>query len=209
MHKIIKSGSTGNAVLYHNSILVDIGVPYALIKPYFRDIDIVLLTHEHKDHINIDTLCKLVYDRPTLRIGCPYHMGKSIEGLKSNNIDFYNNGELYDYGSFKVSPIKLYHNVLNCGYRIIKEDYKILHATDTSHLEGITAKNYDLFAIEHNYNEETIDEIIKAKKDKGEFAYEDGAINSHLSEQQANNFIYKNKGTNYEVLRLHESTRYK
>ena len=40
-------------------------------------------------------------------------------------------------------PIKLYHDVPNCGYRIFINDKKIIYMTDTKTLEGITAKNYD------------------------------------------------------------------
>lgn len=206
MYKLISSSSKGNSIFYHNSILVDCGVSFSKIKPILSQIKIVLLTHEHKDHINTTTLKKMQFEHPAIRIGCCDWMVKHLEGLK--NIDVYEIGNTYSYVLFRLTPIKLYHDVPNCGYRIIKDDYKIIHATDTAHLNGIEAKNYDLYAIEHNYNEETINEIIKEKTDKGQFAYEKGAINSHLSEQQAKDFIFKNAGDNYEVLRLHESTRY-
>ena len=206
MYKIIASSSKGNSVLYHQSILVDIGVSFALIKPFLYDIQIVLLTHEHKDHINIETLKRLQFERPTLRIGCGEFMLKYLDGLK--NIDILEACNKYDYSNFVVIPVKLYHDAPNFGYRILKEDYKIIHATDTAHLNGIEAKNYNLYALEHNYDEETIDDIIESKKENGQYSYEKAAINSHLSEQQAKDFIYKNKGENYKILRLHESTRY-
>jgi len=112
---------------------------------------------------------------------------------------------LYNYGSFSISPVKLSHDVPNCGYRIILNDYKIIHMTDSASLEGITAKGYDLMAIEANYDADTIWERIALKESKGEFAYERGSINTHLSFQDANDWIYKNKGENTEILRLHES----
>ena len=98
----------------------------------------------------------------------------------------------------------MYHDVENCGYRIFSYGKKIFHATDTAHLQGIEAKGYDLYAIEHNYCEEEIEEIIRKKKALGQYSYEIGAINSHLSEQQARDFIYKNKVGNCQILRLHE-----
>lgn len=203
MYKVIQTGSAGNAVIYHDSIMVDCGVAFAAIKPYMYELQIVLLTHEHKDHINLVALKKLQFERPMLRIGCCEWVTKHIEGLR--NIDIYRIGDNYDYGKFKISPIKLYHDVPNCGYRIIRNDYKIIHATDTAHLDGIEAKDYDLYAIEHNYNEDTVFESIEKAKAMGEFSHQSLAINSHLSEQQAKDFIYKNKGVKYEVLRLHES----
>jgi uncharacterized protein (DUF488 family) len=95
--------------------------------------------------------------------------------------------------------------VPNCGYRIFKDNHKTLHCTDTAHLNGISAKGYDLYALEHNYNEDTVFNDIRQKEQAGEFTYQKNAIKSHLSEQQARKFIFENKGDNYEVLRLHES----
>ena len=120
-----------------------------------------MLTHEHKDHINIDTLKKLRFERPRLRIGCCIWMLKHLKGLK--NIDVFEIGNIYDYELFKIIPIKLYHDVSNCGYRILTNNSKIIHATDTAHLNGIEAKGYDLYALEHNYDEDTIKEIMSDK----------------------------------------------
>ena len=65
-------------------------------------------------------------------------------------------------------------------------------------------KGYDLYAVEHNYDADTIDEAIAAKQAAGEYAYQKGAVNSHLSEQQASEFIYRNRSANSQTLRLHE-----
>ncbi|MDH4127114.1 MAG: MBL fold metallo-hydrolase [Spirochaetota bacterium] len=186
--------------------MIDIGISFTSIKQYLKDIQIVLLSHEHKDHINIDTLKRLQFERPSLRIGCGEFMLKHLSELK--NIDIYEARQSYNYRTFKIIPIKLYHDCPNFGYRILTSDYKIIHATDTATLEGIEAKGYDLYALEFNYDEETINDIIESKRNTGQFAYEKGAINSHLSEQQANEFIFKNKGERFEILRLHQSTRY-
>lgn len=204
MYNIISSGSKGNAVIYFGCILLDCGVNFKALKPYVNDINIVLLTHKHLDHINIKTLKSFQFERPTLRIGCCEWMLPVLEGFK--NIDIYEIGELYDYGFFKLSPIKLYHDVKNCGYRLFKDKVKLIHATDTAHLNGISAKEYDLYAIEHNYNEETINETIERKQLRGEFSHEKGAVNSHLSEQQAQQFFFENKGDNSKIIRLHESS---
>lgn len=204
MYRVISSGSKGNAVLYFNSILVDCGVPFASLKPYLYDIRIVLLTHEHGDHINVDTLWRLAKERPALRIGCCSWMLEKVVTFR--NVDSFEIGSTYNYGQFQVSPIQLYHDVPNCGYRIFMDGKKILHATDTAHLDGITAKGYDLYAIEHNYNAETVFDLIAETESKGGFAHQRGSINSHLSEQQARDFIFKNRGEHSQVVRLHESS---
>lgn len=203
MYKVIASGSDGNAVIYHNTIMVDCGVPHSAVKPFIGNLRLILLTHQHLDHFNIKTIRRIAKERPTLRFGACEWMRALLTGI--NNVDFYQIGKVYDYRTFKISPVKLYHDVPNCGYRIFKDDIKIFHATDTEHLEGITAKGYDLYAIEHNYNEEVIYYKIREDRAEGRYSYREGVINSHLSEQQASDFIFKNKGLACEILRLHES----
>ena len=115
-------------------------------------------------------------------------------------------GKIYDYGAFKVSPVKLYHDVPNFGWRIfLPNGQKIFHATDTVHLEGITAKGYDLYAIEHNYCEEYIQQAIEEARANGEYTHAYSNINTHLSAQQARAFIDKNRKESSEVLELHKS----
>lgn len=203
MYNILSSGSHGNAVIYFDTILVDCGVPYSLIRPYVNNIQLVLLTHQHGDHFNLSTIKKLAFERPSLRFGCGEFLYDMMKGIK--NIDVYSAGKIYDYGVFKISPIVLYHDVKNFGYRIFKEDKKVLHATDTFTLDGITAKNYDLYALECNYDEDIVFEIIREKQIKGEYAHQKGSLNSHLSKQQAQNFVLDNAGEKYEFIMLHQS----
>lgn len=203
MFNVLSSGSNGNCVIYHNSIAVDMGVPYSLIKSHQSSLQIVLLTHIHGDHFNLSTIKKLAFERPALRFACGEFLSNHLEGIK--NVDVLEAGILYDYNHFKISPITLYHDVPNFGYRIFKGDHKTIHVTDTGHLDKIEAKNYDLYAVESNYNEDTVFETIKNKQSKGEFAHQIGSIKTHLSEQQAREFIFKNRGEHSKVLRLHES----
>jgi L-ascorbate metabolism protein UlaG (beta-lactamase superfamily) len=202
MYKIISTGSQGNAVLYTN-VLVDIGVSYKAIEKYKYDISIVLLTHIHQDHFNIGTLERLQKERPTLRIGCGEWMYEYVKHLK--NIDVYEIGKPYHYGYFNVSPVLAYHDVMNCGYRISINNNRIFHITDTSHLEGIEAKGYDLYAIEANYDEVLINEKIQEKRNNNEFAYQTGSINSHLSLQQCQDYFINNKKETSELIYLHQS----
>lgn len=202
--RVISSGSEGNAVIYDNAIMVDCGVTLKALNEVKRSLKIVLLTHHHGDHLKLRTLQRLQAERPTLRIACADFLLEKLEGL--NNIDVLEVGKLYDYGAFKVSPVKLYHDVQNIGWRIfLNNGQKIFHATDTVHLEGITAKGYDLYAIEHNYCEEYIQQAIEEAHAKGEYTHAYGNINTHLSIQQARAFIEANRKESSEVLELHKS----
>ena len=202
--KVISSGSEGNAVIYNNAIMVDCGVSFKALQEVKRSLKIVLLTHKHSDHLKLRTLQRLQAERPTLRVACGDFLLEELPCIK--NIDVLQVGKIYDYGAFKVSPIKLYHDVPNFGWRIfLPNGQKIFHATDTVHLEGITAKGYDLYAIEHNYCEEYIQQAIEEARANGEYTHAYGNINTHLSIQQARAFIEKNRKESSEVLELHKS----
>ena len=202
--KVISSGSEGNAVIYNNTIMVDCGVTLKALQEVKRSLKIVLLTHKHGDHLKLRTLQRLQAERPTLRIACGNFLLEELPCIK--NIDVLQVGKIYDYGAFKVSPVKLYHDVPNFGWRIfLPNGQKIFHATDTVHLEGITAKGYDLYAIEHNYCEEYIQQAIEEARANGEYTHAYGNINTHLSIQQARAFIEANRKESSEVLELHKS----
>ena len=202
--KVISSGSEGNAVIYNNAIMVDCGVSLKALQAVKRSLKIVLLTHKHSDHLKIRTLQRLQAERPTLRVACGDFLLEELPCIK--NIDVLQVGKIYDYGAFKVSPVKLYHDVPNFGWRIfLSNGQKIFHATDTVHLEGITAKGYDLYAIEHNYCEEYIQQAIEEARANGEYTHAYGNINTHLSIQQARAFIEANRKESSEVLELHKS----
>ena len=142
-YKIISSCSTGNAVIIKDIILIDCGVTYKKLKDDYKKIKLVLLTHIHSDHFKRETIKKLAQERPTLRFACcEWLLEPLLEcGVNRKNIDVLEIGIKYDYKLFKVVPIKLYHDVPQCGYRILFDNYKIIYATDTRTLEGIIAKN--------------------------------------------------------------------
>ena len=202
--QVISSGSEGNAVIYNNAIMVDCGVSLKALSEVKRSLKIVLLTHKHGDHLKLRTLQRLQAERPILRVACGDFLLEELPCIK--NIDVLQVGKIYDYGAFKVSPVKLYHDVPNFGWRIfLPNGQKIFHATDTVHLEGITAKGYDLYAIEHNYCEEYIQEAIEEARANGEYTHAYGSIKTHLSIQQARAFIEANRKESSEVLELHKS----
>lgn len=198
MYNVIASGSKGNAVLYDDKILVDCGVSYRLLP---KGIRYLLLTHEHSDHFDAQTIIRLYHDGVKVIAGEWLSDRLHRIGVKHINAKY---GQTLKSGKYTFSMVKLYHDVENCGWRIFVKDYKIIHATDTAHLRGIKAIDYDLYAIEHNYSEEEIQRTIELKMANNEFAYEKGAINSHLSIEQAKRFIEKNAGKEHEVLELHK-----
>ena len=46
-YNIIATGSSGNCIIIENSIAIDMGVSFKAIKEYYKNLQLVLLTHAH------------------------------------------------------------------------------------------------------------------------------------------------------------------
>jgi len=207
-YQIISTGSKGNAVVIGGYILIDCGVPFKSLQAVCEDIKIVLLTHIHGDHFKPSTIRRLAKEYPALRFGCCDWLVSDLVkcGVSKRNIDVYDLGKIYHYKNLalKVNPIKLYHDVPQCGYRLNVNGQKVIYATDTAHLEGITARDYDLYMIEANYTDDDLQERIQRKQADGGYIYEHKVAYRHLSKEQADAFIYSNMGDRSEYVYLHE-----
>lgn len=207
IYKIIGSGSDGNGLVIEETILIDCGISFKKLKDVYKKLKIVLLTHRHQDHFNKATIKKLASERPTLRFGCCEWLVKDLVecGVEKKNIDVLEIGKIYDYRDFKAIPIKLYHDIPNNGYKLKINGNKLIYATDTSRIDHIIAKNYDIYFLEGNY--ESDDELEERKKEKllsGEFIYEDRVKETHLSKVQATEWLMNNMGENSKYIFMHE-----
>ena len=79
----------------------------------------------------------------------------------------------------------------------------MIYATDTNNLNGIKARNYDLYMIEANYEEEVIKQRIKDKKSAGEYAYEVQVLKNHLSKEKCDDFLYRNIKSDSDYVYMH------
>lgn len=205
-YNIISTGSKGNAVIIEDIILIDCGVSFKALKPYYKNIKLVLLTHIHGDHFKKATIKRLAAERPSLRFGCGRWLAQALVdcGVPKRNIDILDADKMYGYGVCNVIPVSLTHNVPNQGYKIhFGAAGKLIYATDTNNLNGITARDYDLYMIEADYEDTEIQERIRAKESAGEYAYEYDVLKNHLSKQKADDFIYANIGAKGEYIYMH------
>lgn len=203
-YKIINTGSDGNATIVEDTVLIDCGVSFKKLKPYIQKLQLVLLTHIHQDHFNKTTISRLAKDRPALRFGCcEWLVQKLINcGVDKGNIDIYilNKKAIYN-NNLKVKPVKLYHDVPQCGYKVEINNYKVFYATDTKTLEGIKAIGYNYYFVEANYVND--DELHnRAYNDY----YENRVKNTHLSQEQATNWLLENMSfySNYQFMHQHK-----
>lgn len=204
-YEIIDTGSGGNAVVLNKRVMIDCGVPFKALKEFAPDLQLVLLSHVHGDHFRKSTIRRLAAERPLLRWGCGRWLVEPLTrcGVALDRIDILEPGKLYGYGICNVIPVPLVHNVPNQGYKLHFPEGKIIYCTDTGNLNGIKARNYDLYLIEANYEDKEIEQRIADKKERGEYAYEIRVKRDHLSKAQADDFIYSNAGSMSHYIYMH------
>lgn len=211
-YNIISTGSKGNAVVINDRILIDCGVPYKLLEPHTKPLQLVLLTHEHGDHFVASSVRRLHQERPVLRFGCcPWMVGHLLDaGVDMRVIDVLDPRHVYEYpGGLLIRPEPLFHNVPNCGYHIVDGWKRLFYATDTGTLDGIEAKEYDLYMVEANHTKAAIAARAAEKQARGEYAYEFRAAENHLSREQTEDWLYQNMGPRslYVFLHGHEEVQ--
>lgn len=195
MFKIIESSSAGNCFLF-DRLMIDCGLSYTKTKPYCEEVDAILLTHIHGDHFNKDTIRKIFVNYSHITFICGEWLRDKLLkiGIDESRILVVEFGKIYVLGDCKISPVMAYHDVENCGYRIMNRitGYKHFHITDTVSLDGIEAKGYNSASIECNHEIGRALEIIEDKKEDGEFSHLQGAINSHLDVSKTIKFCKEN-----------------
>ena len=198
---ILNSGSDGNGVIIEDIILIDCGISFKKLEDYYKKLKLVLLTHKHSDHFNKATIKKLAYERPTLRFACCEWLVDELVkcGVEKKKIDVLKIGKNYNYNAFIVEPIKLYHDVPQCGYKLKIGVNKLIYATDTNKIDHIKAKNYNYYFIEGNYESE--EELHNRATDE---YYEKRVKETHLSKVQATEWLMKNMGENSKYVFMHE-----
>lgn len=199
-YNIIATGSDGNAVVINHSVLIDCGVTWKALLPCVKEIQLVFLTHIHGDHFNAATIKRLAYERPAIRFVCCEWMVKSLleAGVRDTRIDVVKPGTWAAWTleeTVYASPVKLTHNVENCGWRFSIAEETLFYATDTGTLDGINVKDYDLYLVEANHTRADLEARLAEKEAAGEYAYERRAAENHLSMEQAIDWLSQNMAT--------------
>ena len=205
---VIGTGSSGNAILLDGSVLIDAGIPYKHLKRHIRGLKVVLLTHIHGDHFSAATIRGIHVNCPDIKFCCGgYMIGNLTDiGLPARNIITVHAGKKYKTQDIIFSPINLFHDVPNIGYRILINGEKHIHATDTVTMDGVLAPNYDSATIEANHHLPTAEKIIADKHSNGEFCHLVKATKTHLSVEKCCDFIIKNNIKSFTPVHIGGST---
>ena len=165
------SGSSGNSLLVQSdnaNILIDAGVSCKKIVNGLeqfqitpQDIDGVLITHEHADHVQgLGTLVKkynipVFVNEETLDA-----MPKQRDKIPEENIHLFKIQDYFEINDLKIKPFEIPHDAANpCGFSIFNKDKKISIATDIGDMNLNILKHLEnsLFVlIEANYDPEVL-----------------------------------------------------
>lgn len=195
------SGSSGNSSLIQTNntkILVDVGesakkVSDALlsINVHPEDIDAILITHEHSDHIKgLGTFSKK-YNIPVFANAETWNaMPIQREKIDEQNINIFK-FKKFNIGDIDISPFSIPHDAANpCGFNIYNDNNKISIATDIGHMSNeIIEKlqNSSFIMLEANYDPE----VLKCSSYPYLLKQRILGPNGHLSNESAGQTISK------------------
>lgn len=200
-YEIIKTGSSGNAVLVNN-ILFDCGVSWKMLEPYASDIDMILISHRHTDHIRPTTLNKIKDLYPRIAIVAPQGFWNGTDKVKYEfDALLQPNKKLLLKGKYEVLCTPTPHSVPNCAFIVKFPDGKTcMYATDTVSLDHLSIPNLDLYLLESNY-----DEIDIVKEQRNAVV----AVTTHLSQEASYGWYLRNKGKQSKYVPLHQHLTFK
>jgi phosphoribosyl 1,2-cyclic phosphodiesterase len=201
-YKIISTGSKGNSVVIGKT-MIDCGVPFKTIKESLYDVNTLLLTHIHSDHIKASTLKNIVIMFPHIKIFGNYEVCQVFDEYP---IQCINADVPFKAADIVYTPFKCIHDVLTYGYVWDEGEVSIFYATDTSDLEHAPRKKYDYIFLESNHDEKKV-ETIQFDTRFGYNVY--AGAKRHLSTQKAKSFYYMNRrGPGSVFVELHQSSRF-
>lgn len=194
------SGSTGNSLYIQSDntkILVDAGVSgkkiieaLNTINVIPEDLDAILVTHEHIDHIkSVGTLSKKfnipVYANSGTWNAMPIEQSK----ISSNNQYKFKTSEDFEIGDLKIYSFKTPHDATeSCGFTILNDDSKLSIATDLGHVTNEIMSSLEgssFIMLESNYEPE----VLKACSYPYSLKTRIFGPNGHLSNYDAGNII--------------------
>ena len=165
------SGSTGNSLYLesdNSKILVDAGVSAKKIVSALtsldvdiEDIDAILVTHEHSDHIKSLGTISNKFNIPVYANMKTWDaMSEQRNKISSENQFHFNNGESFEINDLKIYPFDIPHDAANpCGFNIWGNNSKLSIATDLGHMNNKILTNLEgssFIMLEANYDPEVL-----------------------------------------------------
>lgn len=194
------SGSSGNSLFVQSDtskILIDVGVSSKKVEQALAnidvnpsDIDAILITHEHTDHVQgLGTFSKK-FDLPVfVNQQTLDAMPSQRDKIPEKNIHIYKPYSKFEVNDFEINPFKIPHDAANpCGFNLINEDKKLSIATDIGHMCSDVIKYLEdssFILLESNYDPE----VLKCSPYPYSLKSRIAGNNGHLSNEDAGKAI--------------------
>ena len=205
--KVLASGSKGNSSFLRcgdTNILIDVGINYKTLEMKLseinispKDIDIILITHSHSDHIKgLSTLIKrtdkLVYIHSDL-------VDDLLSTIDKNHIEIID--EVFHINDITINLIPLSHDVVGYGFVIEHKDKSIVYITDTGY---INKKYYDKLTNRNIYLIEANHDVEMLMNGPYPYYLKQRVVGDygHLSNEACGRFLKKCIGENTEYILL-------
>ena len=198
------SGSSGNCLFVETEqtkILVDAGVSLKKIEQALESInttasnlDAVIVTHEHVDHIQSVGNISKKFDIPVFATSQTFDaMPKQTEKISDKNKKSIFIDEKFSIGDIQILPFSIPHDAANpCGYTLFSDNKKISIATDIGHMNNDILKHIDgseFILLEANYDIEVLKYTKYPYKLKNRIAGPTGHLSNKVAGQTINYLI--------------------
>lgn len=194
------SGSSGNCLYVSSNgtkILIDCGTSckkicegLASINSSIEDIDAILVTHEHSDHIQSLGMVSKKFNIPVYaNLETWNAMESQKEKLSFENINIFENNKEFLLNDLTIHPFSTPHDAANpCGFNIHNGKKKLSIATDLGHMNNDIFKQLEdssFILLESNYDPE----ILKVSKYPFQLKQRIAGKYGHLSNETAGKTI--------------------
>lgn len=170
-YSILASGSTGNSIYVgtkDHKLLIDAGLSGIKIQTRLeeigvdpQEIDGILITHEHDDHIKgVGVLSRRynipIYANARTFENLPNHVGKIDESI----VNIFDTGSLLEFGNLHIESFAISHDASEpVGYFFKDDDFQLSIATDLGYVSQKIKekiKGSDAFIFEANHDVEML-----------------------------------------------------
>ena len=165
------SGSSGNCLFVRTGktkILVDCGTSLKKVQEgliqigeKIEDIDAILVTHEHVDHVQSLGNASQKFDIPVfVNFETLEAMPKQKEKIDMHNQKLFEVGKEFSIGDLAINSFSIPHDAANpCGFNIYNNKSKLTIATDLGHMDNDLInhmKGSAFILLESNYDPEIL-----------------------------------------------------
>lgn len=194
------SGSSGNCLFVRSNgtkILIDCGTSckkiceaLASINSSIEDIDAILVTHEHSDHIQGLGMVSSKFNIPVFaNLETWNAMETQKNKIDERNVNFFKNDEDFVFNDLTIHPFSTPHDAVNpCGFNIHNGKKRLSIATDLGHIDNNILKELNgssFVLLESNYEPE----MLKASKYPFHLKQRIAGPTGHLSNEMAGKTI--------------------